>query len=325
MFSWLGAAGAALVVALALAAPHVQSQGSSTPITGWMWSDNIGWVSLNCSSDPTGCSKAGVGAWGISLNAGAVSGYAWSDNIGWIKFGGLSGFPAGGSNATFAGGAFSGWARACAGTTSGTCSTMASRTDGWDGWISLSGTSPAYQADTDTNASYLPQTSGAWGSDVVGWLAGNIDATCTPTTKVCTDSTHYSDYTDSSCVVHPAGACSAGSYCIDGGCIAASIGACLSVGADPGSPLACAGEVSSGRVDSGGTATIYWEAIPSTLDSCTLRRGSTAVSSGPLSGSVQTPVITSGSLTYTLTCTLGGDVVVTKTAYVGLVPVFEER
>ena len=119
---------------------------------------------------------------------GMFSGYAWSENIGWIKFGGLSAFPTGsgttpqnaqleyldysgsGVGATQAN--IVGWARACAGTLNGDCSKMDSRSDGWDGWISLNGSSldgksgygVSLKGDGVTLSGY------AWGSDVIGWI-----------------------------------------------------------------------------------------------------------------------------------------------------------
>ncbi len=316
-----------LLVALMAVAPHAQSQSGSTPVTGWMWSDNIGWVSLNCSNT-NDCSPT----WGLSLSGSAVTGYAWSDNIGWIKFGELGPtFPAGGGSATeaaFSGGNFSGWARACTGTTSGNCTNKIGRTDGWDGWISLSGTSPTYKVDTDANASYLPQTSGAWGSEVVGWLGAKVTATasCVPTTKSCTDSTHYSGYTDASCNEYQPGECAPSSFCQDpgGACVQISVGGCLSIGVNPGPPLDCIDEVSKGRLDGTGKATLYWRSIPSTLDGCTLKNTSGATVDTGLSGDYTTPTLTTGSYTYTLTCTLNGDTVITKQVTVSPLPVYEE-
>jgi hypothetical protein len=118
-----------------------------------------------------------------------ISGYAWSDNIGWIKFGGLSSFPTGsgttpqnaqleyldygagaGAGATQAN--LVGWARACAGTANGDCSTMQPSADGWDGWISLNGSSldgkSGYSVSLKGDGVTL--TGYAWGSDVVGWI-----------------------------------------------------------------------------------------------------------------------------------------------------------
>jgi len=167
-------------------APQTTSAAvGSGPITGWAWSDNIGWISLNCTTgSATGGSVCSTSDYKLTLNTnGTVTGYAWSANIGWIQFGGLSSLPGstgGQARINPAGDQLYGWARACAGTTSGDCSSMTSRTDGWDGWISLNCTTTAGGC---TESSYGVQilndafrvcnaTTGscAWGSDVVGWI-----------------------------------------------------------------------------------------------------------------------------------------------------------
>jgi hypothetical protein len=171
------------------------AQAASGSLSGYEWSDNIGWVSFSDTNT------------NVTMDAttGALTGYAWADNIGWVKFGGLSGFPSGSgtvsANAVVntAAGTVSGWARACAGTIKsgdsttlptqpGDCSTMTSRSDGWDGWISLSGTNygATYNSTTGAFGGY------AWGSDVVGWVSfallnatgnntSNMSCTLTPT------------------------------------------------------------------------------------------------------------------------------------------------
>lgn len=316
-----------MAVVVALVTPHAYSQ-SASPVTGWLWSDNIGWIELNCLTDPAGCTGP-AGNWGVSVDSGAVTGWAWSDNIGWVKFGGLSGFPSSGDNATLSDGAFSGWARACAGTASGTCASMTSRTDGWDGWISLSGVTLSgdrYGVSTggtctnDSNKCNPSIIGGAWGSDLVGWLGANISAN-PPTEITCSDSTHYNSYVDNGGVTHPAGACSSGLVCVNGfGCTNAPPVGCLSVNADVRSPSSCSAAVPSIRATSGDRATLYWTV--SNVDACTL--SGPGVSAGGLSGSAQTPVI-SGPLSYTLNCTLGGDTVASYTASLSLVPAYQER
>ena len=57
-------------------------------LQGWVWSDNLGWVSLYCPGDGTtnrGIACGGV-KYGIQMNpvSGVFSGYAWS-NAGWIR------------------------------------------------------------------------------------------------------------------------------------------------------------------------------------------------------------------------------------------------
>jgi hypothetical protein len=155
-------------------------------LDGYAWSSNIGWVSMNCKTGGvTGNDICATSNYKVNLNsAGALTGYAWSSNIGWIRFDGLSSFPV--SAGTVAASArvtgtypnltFEGWARACAGTTSaaGVCSTMTSRTDGWDGWISLrSTTAPAHSIVMSGNPPEANNGSYAWGSSVVGWIDFN--------------------------------------------------------------------------------------------------------------------------------------------------------
>jgi len=116
--------------------------------------------------------KAQSSTYGVSMDpsTGFLSGYAWSSNIGWIQFGGLSNsFPIGdgtvSQNAQATSGKIVGWARACAGTVSGDC-TGVSRRDGWDGWISLSGTNYGVLIGSDQ----ITLSGYAWGSGVIGWI-----------------------------------------------------------------------------------------------------------------------------------------------------------
>jgi hypothetical protein len=188
---------------------------SASYLTGWAWSDNIGWVSLNCSTGgPSGESICATSNYFLALNAdNTITGYAWSENIGWIQFGGLSGFPTDAGtqavNAQLSGSSVVGWARAL------------SNGDGWDGWIYLGSTG------NGDGVSYASGTlSGyAWGDEVVGWLQFSGASTPCGTPIVCTDPTHYSAYTDVTCVDHPAAACepecSPGYACVRGTCVSA--------------------------------------------------------------------------------------------------------
>ena len=120
---------------------------SSTNITGWAWSDYIGWVSF--SGTATDGSPYGVT---VNSASGALSGYAWSDSIGWINFGANSC----GAQATLTNGTLSGWAQA------------PSNAGSWNGCIKLSdATAPAY----GVTLSGTTFTGYAWGSDVVGWIS----------------------------------------------------------------------------------------------------------------------------------------------------------
>ncbi len=146
-------------------------------VSGWAWSSNIGWISFN---DTNGGS--GGGNYGVTADSGPsliknLSGYAWSPNIGWISFnaGHTAGCPGTTDNTdcapkmNLATGEVSGWARACAGTVSGDCVGV-SRVDGWDGWISLRGTSPNYGVMTTLISPY-DWSGWAWGGEVVGWIS----------------------------------------------------------------------------------------------------------------------------------------------------------
>lgn len=123
---------------------------------GFAWSETIGWISFNSSSDP--CTSQ---TYGMNIDEdGKLSGYAWSENIGWISANSsdLGGCPQSPCTARMEGNALKGWFKAL--------SAEAAESGGWDGWISLSGSSPEYG----------PTISGgvfsgyAWGSDVVGWI-----------------------------------------------------------------------------------------------------------------------------------------------------------
>jgi hypothetical protein len=141
---------------------------AATPLSGYAWSSNIGWLSFNSSDGSTVQLATTTGS-----SVGTLSGYAWSSNIGWVKFGGLAGQQVNSTiNATDATvnvstGAVSGWARAIAGV---------GRADGWDGWIELSGANHSTgDANGNSGVTFLPSTNKftgyAWGSDVVGWLS----------------------------------------------------------------------------------------------------------------------------------------------------------
>ena len=223
-----------------------------------------------------------------------ITGYAWSDNIGWIKFGGLSGFPGGGSNAAVnaAGTEVTGWARACGGTLSGNCSSMTNHTDGWDGWISLNcantGTCGTANYKVDVGLGVL--SGYAWGGDVVGWVQfynTGFTQQCAPT-YTCTD-TQTSQHTDQWCAVTTT-TCGAGQAC------SATTGQCVSAPAPAGAIT-----FSSTRVTSGETVQISWTSTD-TL-SCTLSGSNGNSWNGGSTGGPVTSTPITGAVTYTLRCT----------------------
>lgn len=166
--------------------PLAQAKTFSTaaPLSGYAWSSNVGWISLNCAND----SSCGTSNYSVQVNpSGTLTGYAWSSNVGWIQFGGLSGCPAGSCPATMnlTTSQATGWARALA------------YGNGWDGWISLncSNTSgcatSAYTVAVDNTGTFT-SSSYAWGSDVVGWVSFSLASVntaniCAPApTTTCT-------------------------------------------------------------------------------------------------------------------------------------------
>lgn len=55
-------------------------------LVGWLWSENLGWISLACQNHGTGFCSSTVD-YGIDHDgSGNLSGYAWGENIGWVSF-----------------------------------------------------------------------------------------------------------------------------------------------------------------------------------------------------------------------------------------------
>jgi len=167
--------------------PATSVRADSVSLGNWAWSSNIGWVDLAPNNTPVV----------VGSVSGDITGYAWSSNIGWIKFGGLSGYPSNGASGVPANidsttGEVRGWARACAGTANGDCSSMVSRTDGWDGWIELAGanhpstaggSSGVHMDDVIVGGASTKMLRGyAWGGNVIGWLQFNPDYSSLPLT-----------------------------------------------------------------------------------------------------------------------------------------------
>lgn len=132
-------------------------------MSGWIWSENIGWISLNCANqDVCGTSDYGLN---IDETTGELSGSIWSETIGWISFdkastGAPPAAPFNGAETYIAkldpiSREISGWARALA------------NGDGWDGWIKLRGTGYG------VSMSGTDLIGWAWSDNVVGWISFN--------------------------------------------------------------------------------------------------------------------------------------------------------
>ena len=134
---------------------------SSDNVSGFAWSENIGWISFNCRNQELSEPRCASTDYGVNIeDDGDFTGYAWSEHIGWVDFAPSGPYP---NNPQYsvrtdtADGQLTGWARAL------------NYGSGWDGWIKI------YSASIDTSTGVF--SGWAWGSDVVGWvdLAGSGD------------------------------------------------------------------------------------------------------------------------------------------------------
>jgi hypothetical protein len=127
---------------------------TGTRLTGYAWSENIGWISFKDGSSPVKVKPDG-----------SLTGYAWSENIGWVQFGGLSSFPNAsyGTNAKLEGDKILGWARAVAGMSG-------QNRGGWDGWIALNNVKISSILPANPFSPSGCANGCAWGSDVIGWV-----------------------------------------------------------------------------------------------------------------------------------------------------------
>jgi hypothetical protein len=143
---------------------HQVNAGTSDNVSGYAWSENIGWISFNCTDGGT-CATVDYGV-NIDSGTGNFSGYAWSENIGWIDFAPAGPYPTDpqySAKADLGTGQVSGWARALA------------YDAGWDGWIKMR----CYGTECDTS-DYGVYIDGAeefhdyaWEPDVIGWISFN--------------------------------------------------------------------------------------------------------------------------------------------------------
>ena len=304
---------ACAVLAALLFRPHsaLSQQNEDTIITGYAWSDTIGWIDLNCANT----NSCGVRSFGLSVaQNGDISGYAWSDNIGWISAdtSDLGGCPSGACRAKISGNNLQGWLRALAG--------GGSQSGGWDGWISLKGSG---YGPTVTGGNFSGY---AWGSDVVGWVDWSQAHTTFGQCAVsysCSGQTIQQ--TDVSCNVSNVTTCISPTFCSAGSSV------CLypQVEYAPDGHLA----VRPAIVHAFLTAHVRWNV--SNVSSCTVtgtngdtwtvagNAGNDWTSTSGSPGMVTSPV--TAPVTYTLTCTgLDGQQTTPESATVSVIPIFEE-
>lgn len=148
--------------------------GTEHNVSGFAWSENIGWISFNSKSDGSSVN------YGVKIDpqTGYFSGYAWSENIGWISFNrNETGAPPTGDPCP-SGGCIAkvenlsqigkgnvkilGWARVLSVKDN-------PQAGGWDGWIRFDhGQSGEVYIDSQGNFHGW-----AWSDMVVGWISFN--------------------------------------------------------------------------------------------------------------------------------------------------------
>jgi hypothetical protein len=301
------------VVALAILVHPSSSEAVITPppsggaVTGWAWSDTVGWIDLNCSNDNT----CGTSNYGLSIDdSGNLSGYAWSDNVGWVSANAsdLTGCPTAPCGAKMSGSTITGWLKALSG--------GEAQSGGWDGFISLSG------------SGYGPTLSGgvfsgySWGDTNIGWMDWSLARTtyspCV-SQNICSGDTVINSCTNE---VVENGNCSAqGQIC--------SAGACIVPPPPSDAPFSTfTGHLTAkpALVHTGETTKVYWNISDVVDSSCSVTGNGNSWTGLAFSGSggKTTSRITSQTI-YTLSCTGIDHSIFTETATVNIIPVFQEQ
>jgi hypothetical protein len=288
------AIGAAIVAAFFISPRETFSQ-AGTPLTGYIWSDTIGWVSLHCSDLGT----CGTSNYGLTIAAdGTISGYAWSEYAGWISANGadLTGCPTAPCTARMDELAMKGWMKALA--------ANQSESGGWDGFISLSGLNYGPTLSGGTISGY------AWGDMNIGWLSFSSPSHSATTvwlpacasSYVCTDATHRQN----ACAGASIEACSGSLICAAGACVI------------PPAPTPNTNgslKVSPQLIAPGRTTTVTWDIQNAT--SCTVTEDNSSISDSwtGVTGTKTSSAIRQQTV-YTLQCAgAGGNLTQTATVY----------
>lgn len=125
-------------------------------VSGWIWSENIGWISLSCKNPEV--NSCGSSNYGISIDqqTGKFAGYGWSENIGWINFEPLGPYlndPQYAALLDKITKKVSGWFRVLA------------TDNSWDGWAKMAGSNYGVRWEGCGLVGW------AWGGDVLGWIS----------------------------------------------------------------------------------------------------------------------------------------------------------
>lgn len=282
------------LVFLSFTPGHFAAAGTGAPLTGYAWSDGIGWVSMHGT------------IYGINAGAdGTLSGYAWSDTVGWISANSadLTGCPSGTCTARISGGALLGWLRVIA------------RDGSWDGFISLSGTAPNYGPTLDQSGNFSGY---AWGDKVVGWLDFSRVSTafteCTPSYS-CSGNTIM--YTDVQCHTSSYSSCTSPAFCSAGSSTCLYPPPSYNQGGQYSGHLEAVPQV----VPQGITTTVHWNV--SNVSECTVHGTNGDSWSGTTGTHTSQPI--ESSVVYTLTCPGLDGSNVNESVTVNIIPTFEER
>jgi hypothetical protein len=201
--------------------------GMSQNVSGFAWSENIGWISFNATDcgvcTGVNCTSTGLGGcptpagtsykdYGVNIkSSGSLEGYAWSSGVGWISFEpvSVSGCPGAPCDAYYDSGTkkITGWARACSVFASGCSGALKTSNElgGWDGWIRLSGTAQSgipYGLDIDAGGDFHGYAYGAANSGipeqgVIGWISFNCKEGGADGDDICANSDYKVSRADS--------------------------------------------------------------------------------------------------------------------------------
>ncbi|OGG58169.1 hypothetical protein A2853_01480 [Candidatus Kaiserbacteria bacterium RIFCSPHIGHO2_01_FULL_55_17] len=299
--------------------------GTRTPITGYAWSDTIGWFDLDCSNSGV----CGANSFGISIDdTGNLAGCGWSDNIGWVSASpeDLTSCPSGSCTATLSGSnMLQGWMRVLAG--------GSAQSGGWDGFISLSGSSPDYGPARQADGTFQGF---AWGDMNVGWVDFSLART---DVNMCSSADSYSCqgtdtilYTDNACTTSIYATCVEPAFCSEGSSVCLYPPVIFNPQGDSSGHL----EIKPSFVRAGNKTKVHWNV--SNVESCMVSAPNGDSWVGAAAGcDDETDTCTSGPLgvlttfinettIYTLRCTeLDGVTPLNESATVRTAPVFQEN
>ncbi|MFZ2555953.1 MAG: hypothetical protein WAZ27_02140 [Minisyncoccia bacterium] len=290
--------------------PRETYSQTTVPMTGYAWSDTMGWISFNCSDLGT----CGSSTYGLSIAVdGTISGYAWSEYMGWISANSadLSGCPTAPCTALMNGNSMEGWMKALA--------ADQAQSGGWDGFISLSGTNYGPTLSSGTFSGY------AWGDMNIGWVSFNSGlhsaqtawVPCTPSYACTSDTTR-----DDLCTVPVENiSCGVGLVCLTGLC---------GLPAEPSTSFGDELTAEPRLIRAGQTILLSWNVADATTCAVTggglnLSGESSASATCTHSGDACVSNVINSQTTFTLSCTgPGGELTPSQTATVYLNPAWKE-